>query len=348
MAQSNRYGFRAYTLSVGKGNRWRNAESLTDLGPAYMARIHALLVAARGNVLRYTPDLSAEDGVVPEPESTIGEPVMVIDRVEQCGRMLRCEVVKGTLGDHDELVGEDVVAITDQAAGRRYRIDIYFPCAEERGMVVAETCVRYTPVSLLLRWVAWFDKQRASEVAVELQEGLANGTLTEAQVKDREEAAHWRKLRTRQVSDGQYLRSLIKEAKKVSVGLSQANSFTDRGRPKDLQRRLEILNIGEGMHEALAEEVLHWLDGDKDGALRRVMGLVHLNKDSLAKDGLNFNNTSVRLEGSQSVTLTPDSVRDLFTYPLAASLRPNDAQWERVTRPKLIELAQLEEVALEL
>lgn len=348
MGQNNRYGFRAYTLSVGRGNRWKKAESLSALGTGYIARIKAMLTTAQGEVLRYKPDLSNDDGTIPVPLDTTGEPVMVIDRVEQSGRMLRCEVIKGTLGDHDELVGDDVVTISDQAAGRRYRIDFYFPSADERGMVITETCVRHTPVELLLRWLAWFDKQRAEQSALEIHNGIAEGTLTDAQANMREEETHWRKLRIRQISDGKYLRNLIREADKVSVGLSEANSFTDRGRPKKIQKRLEILDIGEGLHDDLATELLSWLNGGSKGALRRVMGLVKLDKDLLAKDGLDFNNTSVRLEGTQSVTLTPESIRDLFTYPLAATLRPPDPQWDKIIRTKLVELAILEVIAIDL
>lgn len=348
MAERFRYGYRMYILSVGQGNAWRKPEDLADVASDYIQRVHSLLISTKGTVLKYRPDLRDGSGTIPIPLSDVGQPVMVIDGVVRDGNLIRCEVVEGTFGDHDELVGDNVERIGDRAAGRRYRIDLYFPSSGTFGLAVSETCKRYTPVEPFLRWLAWLDQKRAIEAQLRLEQGLSDGSLTAAELARLSEDAVWRKFRVRQVSDSAYLRKLIKDSKKVSVDLVEAGSVTKRGRFKDVEKRLQVLDVGEGMHEALADEILSWLDGGKEGALGRVMELLDLNRGQLSNDGLRFNNTSVHLAGSQPVSVTPDSVRDLFTYPLANGLRPDDALWEKIIRAKLVEVAQLEQVELDL
>ncbi|MDO5535167.1 MAG: hypothetical protein Q4F65_11015 [Propionibacteriaceae bacterium] len=177
---------------------------MSDLGESLIRRVHANLVGAKSELLKYRPNLAVGDGSIITPEgSDAGEPVMVLADVWRIGKMVRCEVIAGTYGDHDELVGDDVEPITDRAAGRRYRFDLYFPQSGDAGMLVAETCKRATPVEEFLRWLAWLDmralKQSAESHAAE------NPEVSEAWIDPNE----WRKFRAVQVADRDFLLQLI-------------------------------------------------------------------------------------------------------------------------------------------
>lgn len=344
MAQPFRYGYRVYTTEIGRGNAWHNRESLAELGDAYVERSLRLLEGAVGRVLKYKPDLVAADGSIQIPKSDVGEPVLVIAEVTRSGRRIRAEVIAGTIGDHDELVGEGIEEIGDRAAGRRYRIDLHFPASGDRGLAVAETCKRYTPIDLFLRWAAWLDLTDVLGEREKVRVDLAEGRLTSAEADARSAALVWRKSRVTQVSDSAYLRKLIGEAKKVSVDLVQAGGVTPRGRFRTVEKKLTVLDVDEGMQEKLAEEILSWLAGGEHGAVGRVMSALSLNAPNLKENGLSFNNTAVHVQASQTVSVTPRSVQDLFTYPLSPSLRPETVRWEEVTNPRASELALLEGV----
>lgn len=339
---SFRYGYRVYTLTTGPGNRWHKPESLEDLGDPYVERIYRLLKSASGRVLKHKPDLVVADGSVQRPESDTGEPVFVLDSVVRTGRRIRADVIAGTIGDHDNLVGDNVETIGDRAAGRRYRIDIHFPETGEMGLVVAETCKRYTPIDLFIRWVAWLDLTDVLAEREKIAATLERGEITETDADARSARLVWRRFRVSQVSDTAYLKKLIGEAKKVTVDLVQAGGVTKRGRFRSVEKRLSFLDVGEGMHERLAGEILSWLEGSNVGAVGRVMAALSLNASNLEEEGLPFNNTSVQLLASQTVSVTPSTVRDLFTYPLSPQLRPDEVRWEEVTKTRVAELAALE------
>jgi hypothetical protein len=317
---------------------------MEGLGDAYVERTYRLLEGAVGRVLKHKPDLIVADGSVQIPESDSGEPVFVLDSVVRTGRRIRAEVIAGTIGDHDELVGDNVETIGDRAAGRRYRIDLHFPGTGELGLVVAETCKRYTPIDLFLRWAAWLDLIDGIAERQKIAAALERGEITETDADVKAAGLVWRKFRVSQVSDAAYLRKLISEAKKVTVDLVQAGGVTRRGRFRSVEKKLSVLDIGEGMHEKLAEEILSWLEGSNQGAVGRVMAALSLNASKLGEDGLSFNNTSVQLQASQTVSVTPSTVRDLFTYPLSPQSRPDEARWEDVTGARAAELAALEGV----
>lgn len=337
-----RYGYRVYKLSVGRRNSWRNPESLTDLGEPFAGQIHSLLLAAKDRILKYLPDLAVGDGSIKTPASgsDVGEPVMVITDVWRDDRLIRCEVVAGTYGDHDELVGEQLEKITDRAAGRRYFIDLYFPKDGMYGMAVAETCKQYTPIDHLLRWVAW----------LQIDNSLKSLASDPSAAQESAEAPSWRKFRVNQVADRDYLLDLISKAKRVDVDLVQAGGMTARGRHRKVQKKLSFVDVEQGVHAALADEIAGWLEPDQAAAskaVKRVMRALNLSPSKLQKDGLSFNNTSVHLESTQVVSVSPGTVRDLFTYGLA-DYRVDDHTFELRTRAKLLELAGLESVDLAL
>lgn len=341
---SFRYGYRVYTLGTGRGNSWRKPESMADLGDPYVERTYRLLSNAVGQVLKHKPDLVVADGSIHTTESDAGEPVFVLADVVRTGRRIRAEVIAGTIGDHDELVGDGVETIGDRAAGRRYRIDLHFPATGELGLVVAETCKRYTPIDLFTRWAAWLDLTDILAERQKVAAALERGEITETDADAKSAALIWRKFRVIQVSDAAYLRRLISEAKKVTVDLVQAGGVTKRGRFRSVEKKLSVLDVGEGMHEKLAEEILSWLEGSNHGAVGRVMAALSLNATRLRENGLVFNNTSVQLQASQTVSVTPSTVRDLFTYPLAPLSRPDEFQWEGHTNARAADLAALEGV----
>lgn len=337
-----RHGYRVYKLSVGRRNSWRNPESLTDLGDPFRVRIHSLLVAAKDRILKYTPDLAVGDGSIKTPESglDLGEPVMVITDVWRVGPLIRCEVIAGTYGDHDDLVGDDVVEISDRAAGRKYFIDLYFPSDGLYGMAVAETCKQFTPIDLFLRWVAW----------LQIEDLLKTADTASSPDEDATDLGAWHKFRVSQVADRDYLLGLIQQAKHVSVDLVQAGGVTARGRFRKVRKKLSFVDVDQGVHAALANEIAGWLTPDHPGfgsAVKSVMRTLSLDPKKLQKDGLSFNNTSVHLEASQVVSVTPGTVRDLFTYGLSDN-RVDDYVFEQKTRAKLLELAGIEAVDLSL
>lgn len=270
---TNRYGYRVYTLAVGKRNSWREThpESLGSLGPSHVARVVALLKSHTGEILKYTPDLRPPDDLtVPVPLTDTGEPVLVIESFQASVNMVRCEVIHGRLGDHDELVGDNVEQIGDKAAGRRYRVDLMFPVTGTYGMAVVETCQRFSPADHLLRWLAYFDKCRAFEAAAKLADAVEAGAGDDAPVQLTAET-DWRKHRMSQISDAKYLRTLISGATKVSVDLVQAGAVTKRGRYKEVEHRLQVPNVDEGTRADLAGEILLWLEGGKaKGAVKQV------------------------------------------------------------------------------
>lgn len=347
MAPARRYGYRVYKAAVGKRNSWRKPDSLGDLGDSYVSRTHALLVGATGKVLKYLPDLQLADGSISKPIDGVdtGQPAMVISDVWRFSSLVRCEVVAGVYGDHDGLLGEGVEAIGNRAAGRRYRFDLYFPSAGEYGMVVAETCKRYTPIDNFLRWLAWLDLvdllgRNEEESAIESDR--ANDSAPIDQRHD------WRKMRVHQIADRNYLTQLIARAKRINVDLVDASGVTKRGRFREVEKKLTFLDVGEGMHEALIQEIGHWLDPDykRTGVVANIMRALHLDPSKLSNDGLTFNNTSIQLHADQTVSVTPASVRDLFTYGLSENTRLDNHAWELATRPKLVELAAAEQVEL--
>jgi hypothetical protein len=323
------YGFRVYRLSVGKRTRWRTHEDLSALQHEYPSRVYELLKSIEDQVLKYRPDLQEPRAEVVCPaEDDQGQPVMVVSSAEKLGLRVSCEVVFGRFGDHEDLVGDDVVSITDRAAGRRYRIDYFFPSEGEYGFIAAETRKRFTPLPDVNRWIARQDALR----------------LTDDSASD----DWWRTIRADQVADRRYLLDLVGRAERVQVTLTTAGRLSARGRPRDVTRQLNVRQVDDEQLSGVSEEVLRWMEGRTEGAVGRVMGLVGLNKERLQAADLDFNNTSVQIVSDQTVSVGPGTVSDLFTYPLAREVRPSPWQWRKEVEDKVADIAMIEGIDLDL
>ncbi|GAA4840545.1 hypothetical protein GCM10023221_17850 [Luteimicrobium xylanilyticum] len=79
-----------------------------------------------------------------------------------------------------------------------------------------------------------------------------------------------------------------------------------------------IINVALGWTERAS-------DSDYVVRIERIAGY---DPETLDAGGLRFDDASIRVtEDGRSKTIRPDSIRALFTYPLAADVQPADDAW---------------------
>lgn len=321
----SKFGFRVYTFQAFK-RKGQSAEDLGICGDAHAAVIEKVLSDQVGVILKGKPDYNDLRGEVPAAMS--GDPGIMVRRVEKIGRSVRLEVSYGAIGGHDDLLGlSGATEISGDAAARRFRLDLYYPKSGDRGILVTEVRSRSAPLGHV---VSWLRRLEALEFP-----------------SDESDSAYYRSIRATQVADMDHLENLIKQASSTKVRFTALTTSTARGRRQRKSGELVIDDVTASQAKALLAEVQRWVEGKKQGALSRTAKALGLDIAKMKKASLDFQRTTIRIEGEEPVSVTPDSVEDVFTYPLSHDIRAGDSTWLYATQSKARDLAASEVLDIE-
>lgn len=311
-------GFKVYAFHAVK-RKGRSPEDLGVAGGTHAATVADVLEANREVLLSGRPDYFDLRGEVPDADE--GDFELRINSVSRVGRSVHCEVSYGKVGGHDDLLQRDgsATSIARDSAARRYRVDFYFPETGSEGIIVAEVRGRTTPISDLLAWLRRFEALLFPD--------------------DADPDEYWRSIRTSTIADVGHLMQLIQNARSTTVQLTSVGPPTSRGRRATRRGELEVVDITAAQAADLVAEVTNWVKGKKKGAVARTASKVGIDLKKIKAGGLDVNRTTIRLEGDQPLSVSPDNVDDVFTYPLTKDLRPDYQTWIYGTVPKARELA---------
>lgn len=320
------FGFRVYGFHTYK-RKGRLPEDLSAVSADHASTVAQLLEANRGKVFSGRPDYVDLRGDV--PEASVGDYEIKIQSVEQVGLTVRCELSFGKIGGHDDLLRRDgqSTSIVGDSATRRFRVDIYYPQSGNEGIIVAEVRSRSTPVPDLLAWLRRFE-------ALEFADDSSN-------------TEYWRSIRTSTIADVGHLLELIRNARRTTVHFRSMGPPTARGRRPVKKGELEVTEVTTAQAADLVKEVVGWVEGKKKGAVGRTAAKMGLDLTKIREGGLDVNRTTIRLEGDQPLSVSPDNVEDVFTYPLSKNVRPDPATWRYETIGKARALAKQEALDLE-
>ncbi|WP_435199503.1 hypothetical protein [Janibacter sp. GS2] len=320
------FGFRVYTFQTFK-RKGRTPEDLSAIAADHASTVAALLDAYRGEVLSGRPDYQDLRGEV--PEASPGDYEIKIQSVDQVGLTVRCEVSFGKIGGHDDLLRRDgrSTSIVGDSATRRFRVDLYYPRSGDEGILVTEVRSRSAPVSDLLAWLRRFEALHFAD--------------------DSSNVEYWRSIRIQTIADVDHLLALIKNARRTTVQFRSMGPPTARGRRPVKKGELEVTDVTSAQAAELVKEVVGWVEGNKKGAVARTASRVNLDLGKIRDGGMDVNRTTIRLEGDQPLSVSPDNVDDVFTYPLSKNLRLDGGSWRYRTVEKARDLAKQEALDLE-
>lgn len=308
-----KHGFRVYSFQVVKRSRGKANDLGGEFGAQYVDTLETLLQGLVDRGLTGQPLYNTILDEIPDP--VVGTDLLRVISVERRGRRVSCETSHGLLGEHPDLLSNGAIgieSISDKAASRRYRFDVYLPVAGTAGILVAEVIANKVPMELLMRWIA---REHAS--------------LAQSAGSDDE----WNRITYTQLGDTAHLRDLIRNAKRTKV-IFTAKEVTSRGRLGRKVRELSVFQVTDTQTKALAEEMLRWLKGRRTGAVEKVQRAVGLNPAQLSRANMTFNLTAIKVEGDEPATVTPTTVSDVFTYPISHEVRPSPAAWTDATEAK--------------
>lgn len=209
-------------------------------------------------------------------------------------RRLLVKLKYGFLGEFSTAVGDDEVPLEKHAASREFRALFLFPSKGTHGRLVVETHGQRCPVSMLVRWLSW-EGYSASE----------------------EPKKEWMHLKALQIGDSDRITEMIKQADNVEIELTEKHP-TKPGELVAKRRRLTESVTTSQQRSKLAALAVSMIGEhfDSQGYVSKIEQIAGYDPEELDEAGLHFDKGGIRVtdHNGESRLLTPDKIRDKFTY----------------------------------
>jgi hypothetical protein len=347
------YGFRVYVVEAYP-NSIKGKEPLSA-GASSSLRMELLdiLDTLHGQGTRFLqPTQSRIEGLPEKPVATltVGEPNYVRED------LVALYVGSGETGSHPVATrrGAEPQDLREASPEVHYQMALVFPRIEDnRFFIVAQTYRRRDPLSRLLRLVKEESyKQRERRRQEETERRLEFEARGERPPK---REVHSRLLFTvRQATDNSYINEIMQSAKSATATFARTIPSSRGARARTVERQLTI-NLMDQERRVLGRGVgQHWMDRsrqgdpvDKRGGVAELA--IALDEEQFVSQVAGdeaFDEASITVRSGEDTTrIAVDTLRDVFTYPVADGLPSAFFHYTKVA-PRLHTLALEEGIAI--
>lgn len=324
------YGYRVYWFNVRRANK-RTALDLCDQSAPFEDALCSLLAGFKGRgVVAGAPAYNKPSEISDAGSDPGARRSMLIRTSKPAAGHVSAQLVTGRIGDADWLIdgdGDDN-DIRKRASGSELRVDFLLPKAGEKGVMVAECRGRTVHYDTLLRWLV--------HESYEAQGGDAGD--------------QWLNYTVNQVIDVDYLQELMRRAQKVSVELEQTG-VGGAGARKANHQVLSFWGLDKAVSDEIAKQASKWASGNvlSSDAVQALVKALGMKPKTLEDSNTSLSMPVIRIHADtgERLTVTPESVQEVFTYPLTDTIRPNPIEWQTAIQGAM-DLALREKITLQI